>query len=63
MDDKDLHDRGLKLRMEIFGRDAVEKRMNAFGDSASRCSTSSTPMPMATSGSAPRCLRQPNRWS
>ena len=32
MDDKDLYDRGLKLRTEIFGRDAVEKRMNAFGD-------------------------------
>src|SRR5580700_8181689 len=32
MDDKDLHDRGLKLRMEMFGKDAVEKRMNAFGD-------------------------------
>ena len=32
MDDKDLHDRGLKLRIEMFGRDAVEKRMAAFGD-------------------------------
>src|SRR5580700_1781230 len=32
MDDKDLYDRGLKLRTEIFGRDAVEKRMNAFGE-------------------------------
>jgi 4-carboxymuconolactone decarboxylase len=32
MDDKDLHDRGLKLRIEMFGRDAVEKRMSAFGD-------------------------------
>ena len=32
MDDKDLYDRGLKLRTEIFGREAVEKRMNAFGD-------------------------------
>jgi len=32
MDEKDLHDRGLKLRTEMFGRDAVEKRMNAFGD-------------------------------
>jgi len=32
MDDKDLHDRGLKLRIDMFGRDAVEKRMNAFGD-------------------------------
>jgi 4-carboxymuconolactone decarboxylase len=31
MDDKDLYDRGLKLRMEMFGRDAVEKSMNAFG--------------------------------
>jgi 4-carboxymuconolactone decarboxylase len=32
MDEKDLHDRGLKLRIEMFGRDTVEKRMNAFGD-------------------------------
>jgi len=32
MDDKDLYDRGLKLRTELFGREAVEKRMNAFGD-------------------------------
>lgn len=32
MDEKDLHDRGLKLRTEMFGRDAVEKRMNAFGE-------------------------------
>jgi 4-carboxymuconolactone decarboxylase len=32
MDDKDLHDRGLKLRIEMFGREAVEKRMTAFGE-------------------------------
>jgi 4-carboxymuconolactone decarboxylase len=32
MDEKELHDRGLKLRIDMFGRDAVEKRMNAFGD-------------------------------
>jgi 4-carboxymuconolactone decarboxylase len=32
MDDRDLYDRGLKLRTEIFGRDAVKKRMTAFGD-------------------------------
>src|ERR1700688_4153270 len=32
MDDRDLYDRGLKLRTEIFGRDAVKKRMNAFGE-------------------------------
>jgi 4-carboxymuconolactone decarboxylase len=32
MDDKEQHDRGLKLRIEMFGRDAVEKRMAAFGD-------------------------------
>ena len=31
MDTQDLHDRGLKLRREMFGREAVEKRMNAFG--------------------------------
>ena len=32
MDETELHARGLKLRIEMFGRDAVEKRMNAFGD-------------------------------
>jgi 4-carboxymuconolactone decarboxylase len=32
MDEKDLHDRGLKLRIGMFGRDAVEKRMSAFGE-------------------------------
>ncbi len=31
MDEKDLHDRGLKLRIDMFGREAVEKRMSAFG--------------------------------
>ena len=32
MDTKELHDRGLKLRKELFGDEAVEKRMNAFGE-------------------------------
>ena len=32
MDDKELYERGLKLRVEMFGREAVEKRMNAFGE-------------------------------
>jgi 4-carboxymuconolactone decarboxylase len=31
MDTRDLHDKGLKLRREMFGRDAVEQRMNALG--------------------------------
>jgi 4-carboxymuconolactone decarboxylase len=31
MDNKEQYDRGLKLRTEMFGRDAVEKRMAAFG--------------------------------
>jgi len=31
MDTKDLHDRGLKLRKEMFGDAAVEKRMQALG--------------------------------
>src|SRR5260370_15357897 len=31
MDTRDLHDKGLKLRREMFGRDAVEQRMTAFG--------------------------------
>ena len=30
--DSDQHDRGLKLRTEMFGREAVEQRMNAFGE-------------------------------
>src|ERR1700720_4067717 len=32
MDEKQLHERGLKLRIDMFGREAVDKRMNAFGD-------------------------------
>ena len=32
MDDKEQHERGMKLRVEMFGREAVEKRMSAFGD-------------------------------
>lgn len=32
MDEKEQHDRGLKLRIEMFGREAVDKRMAAFGD-------------------------------
>ena len=32
MDEKDQHDRGLRLRIDMFGREAVEKRMNAFGE-------------------------------
>ena len=32
MDIKEQHDRGLALRTELFGRDAVEKRSNAFGE-------------------------------
>ena len=30
--DKDQHDRGLALRVELFGREAVEKRSTAFGE-------------------------------
>ena len=31
MDVRDLHDKGLKLRKAMFGDEAVEQRMNAFG--------------------------------
>jgi 4-carboxymuconolactone decarboxylase len=31
MDVRDLHDKGLKLRREMFGDAAVEQRMKAFG--------------------------------
>jgi len=32
MDDRDLYERGLKLRVAMFGREIVDKRMNAFGE-------------------------------
>jgi 4-carboxymuconolactone decarboxylase len=32
MDTRELAERGLKLRREMFGDTAVEKRMNAFGE-------------------------------
>lgn len=32
MDEKDLYERGLALRTTMFGREAVEKRMSAFGE-------------------------------
>jgi 4-carboxymuconolactone decarboxylase len=32
LDEKELHERGLKLRINMFGREAVEKRMSAFGE-------------------------------
>jgi 4-carboxymuconolactone decarboxylase len=32
MDLQELEDRGLKLRVEMFGRDAVEKRTSALGE-------------------------------
>ena len=32
MDTQELQDRGLKLRTEMFGREAVEKRVAAFGE-------------------------------
>jgi 4-carboxymuconolactone decarboxylase len=31
MDTREQHARGLELRTELFGREAVETRMNAFG--------------------------------
>src|SRR5262245_34987022 len=32
MDMQELHDRGLKLRIDMLGRESVDKRMNALGD-------------------------------
>jgi 4-carboxymuconolactone decarboxylase len=32
MDTQELHDRGLKLRRELFGTAAVEQRVNALGE-------------------------------
>lgn len=32
MDTQELHDRGLKLRQQMFGEAAVARRMNAFGE-------------------------------
>ena len=32
MDTQEQHDQGLELRRKLFGREAVETRMNAFGE-------------------------------
>lgn len=32
MDENEQYERGLKLRIDMFGREAVEKRMEAFGE-------------------------------
>ena len=32
MDTQELHDRGLRLRCELFGANAVEQRVNALGE-------------------------------
>jgi|SRR6185437_16506110 4-carboxymuconolactone decarboxylase len=32
MDDQERYERGLKLRVDMFGPDAVQKRMKAFGE-------------------------------
>jgi len=32
MDEANQHERGLKLRIEMFGREAVDKRISAMGD-------------------------------
>ena len=32
MDSEELHARGLKLRRDLFGREAVDKRMEAMGE-------------------------------
>jgi 4-carboxymuconolactone decarboxylase len=32
MDNQEQHDKGLALRVQMFGREAVEKRSAAFGD-------------------------------
>jgi 4-carboxymuconolactone decarboxylase len=32
MDTQEQYDRGLKLRVEMFGQEAIDKRMNAFGE-------------------------------
>jgi len=31
MDTRDLYEKGLKLRRQMFGKEAVDKRMSAFG--------------------------------
>src|SRR4029079_8460645 len=37
MDIQEQNERGLKLRVDMFGREAVDKRMNAFGDFGKPC--------------------------
>ena len=56
MDTRDLHDKGLKLRREMFGRDAVEQRTSALGAFGEPLQN------MINAGAVPRCRPRPSRW-
>ena len=58
MDVRDLHDKGLKLRKEMFGAAAVEQRMNSFGAFGEPLQNI---INAAMSGAGPRCRWERNR--
>ena len=63
MAEKDQHDRGLQLRIEMFGREAVEKRMNAFGEFGEPLQHIINAYAYGDVWQRRRCRRPPNRWS
>ena len=60
MDTQELHDRGLKLRIDMFGREAVDKRVSAFGDFGKPLQTSSTLTHTGTFGAGRHSPQQQN---
>ena len=60
MDTRELRDKGLKLRREMLGREAVDARMKALGDFGEPLQDIIN-MPMGTSGAALPCRWRPSR--
>jgi 4-carboxymuconolactone decarboxylase len=59
MDTRDLHEKGLKLRRQIFGEEAVQQRAKAFGAFGEPLQN----MINAYAYGGPRCRSRSNRWS
>ena len=64
MNEEDLHERGLKLRIEMFGREAVDKRMGAFGEFGKPLQHIINAYAYGdTFGAGPPCRFRSSRWS
>ena len=59
----DQYQRGLKLRTEMFGREAVDKRMNAFGDFGKPLQHIINAYAYGDVWQRKPCRQRPSRWS